>query len=331
VPVANEDTDNVESRGESDFQYGSQKLLNAAMSLVLLNAAGSSNKKTMVDWAKAGRGKDFDDFKNDWALPNAIVDLNSDPTTGKFPVQHVGPDPLNPAFFGLVQFFAQDLQFASSIHSIRTGDPSDAPETVGALRTLGRWADDTLRVRRNRHELAIERVFNILLQWTPYHYVFHKFFEITNEESNLNETYQINVPFWNEYTKSWELMNDMTAIKAHYRIRIGSTTQSNNIAESQMLMQMMNQYPSLAKHVIRRMPEFKPHEKQEIIQDMDMLAQAQQRVKSLEDSIRQMQGELARRQQNIEALAKSNEMKNFQLKLATSKKSQPQQEIFLPQ
>lgn len=326
IPVIDEDTDNVEPRGEVDFQYGSQKLMNASMSLVMLNAAGSSNKKTAIDAAKAGVAQDFQEFANNWGLPNAIEDIQIDPTTGKFPIQEFGPDPLNPAFFTLVQFFAQDLQFATSTHSIRSGDPSQAPETLGALQTLGKWADDTLRIRRTRHELAIERLFNLILEWSPHHYNFHKFFEVTNEESSLQETFQINMPFFDEFTKSWGLLNDMTAIQAHYKIRMGSTTESENIAESQLLLQLMNQNPAITKHIIQRLPMFRPHEKKQILDDIDLVNKAQQQIQQQEQQINVMNGELTRRQQNINALSKKAELQAFKIKLLNEKKKREPEE-----
>lgn len=327
IPVVDEDTDNVEPRGEVDFQYGSQKLMNAAMSLVMLNAAGSSNKKTAVDATRAGISQDFDEFRTEWGLPNAVVDMNIDPNSGDFPIKEYGPDSLNPAFFTLVQFFAQDLQFATSTHSIRTGDPSQAPETFSALQTLGKWADDTLRIRRTRHELALERLFNIILEWSPHYYKFHKYFEVTNEETNQQETFQINAPFFNEFTKSWELMNDITGIQAHYRIRMGSTTESENLAESQLLLNLVNLNPAISKHIIARLPMFKPHEKQSILSDMDAVQQLSSQNQQLQQTINTMQGELQRRAQNINAMAKKLEIQNFKLKLEKNANKEEQRDV----
>lgn len=315
VPTVDEDTDNVEPRGEVDFLYGSQKLVNAAMSLVMLNAAGSSNKKTVVDATRAGVAGKWNEFATEWGLPNALVNMNWDPQKGGFPIQEFGPDALNPAFFTLVQFFTQDLQFASSVHSIRSGDPSNAPETFAALQTLGKWADDTLRIRRNRHELALERVFNIILEWTPFHYTFHKFFDVTNHDTGISQVFQINTPFYDEITRSWQLMHNIQNIQAHYRIRQGSTAESESLVESQLLLQLINMNPALAKHIIRRMPVFRPSEKEEILRDMDALAQANQQNQQLVQALNVMRGEIARQRQQTDALMKQLSLAKFEKKV----------------
>lgn len=316
TPSVDEDTDNVEPRGEVDFQHGSQKLINASMSLVLLNAAGSSNKKTVVDASRAGIANKWDTFTKEWGLPNAIVNMSFDQQTGKPPIQEFGPDALNPAFFTLVQFFAQDLQFASSMHSIRSGDPSEAPDTFSALRTLGKWAEDTLRIRRNRHELALERVFNLILEWAPFHYKFHKFFDVTNDDTGTTEVFQINTPMYDEMTRAWRVMNDISQIRAHFRIRSGSTSEGESLTESQLLLQLMNINPALAKHLIRRLPIFRPSEKDEIIKDIDMLAKSQQENSQLVNALNIMRGEMARKDQNIQALMRQLELSKFKTKVA---------------
>lgn len=315
VPVVDEDTDNVEPRGEVDFQYGSQKLINAAMSLVLLNAAGSSNKKTVVDAARAGVAGKWDDFAQEWGMPNALINMSIDQQTGKFPIQQFGPDALNPAFFTLVQFFAQDLQFASSVSSLRTGDPTNAPDTFQALRTLGKWADDTLRVRRNRHELALERVFNLILEWAPFHYTFHKFFDITNDDTGKSEVFQINTPMYNEAVQSWQIMNDISSIQAQFRIRAGSTAESEALVESQLLLQLVNLNPAMARHIIKRLPVFRPSEKEEILNDLDVVAQSAQQVQQLNQALNVLRGEVARRDQSIDALSKQLSLTRFEKKV----------------
>jgi hypothetical protein len=319
VPVVNEDTDNVEPRGEVDFQEGSQKLMNACISLVLYNASASSNKKTLVDTSKSGHNAgSFDELRRQFSMPNALIDMQQD-QNGNFPVQELGPDSLNPAFFTLVQFFSQDLQFVSSVHSIRSGDPSNAPETFSALRTLGKWAEDTLRIRRSRHELAIERVMNLILEWAPFVYTFHKFFDITNEETDEVETIEINAPGYDSITRSFRIMNDITSMQANYKIKMGSTAESEDIVETQLLMQLAQNNPTLHKHIIKRMPSLRPSEKLEIMQDIDLVAQQQQQITQLTSILNEMKGAMARDQANIQALSRKVSLQNFENQLERAK------------
>jgi len=322
IPVIDEDTDNTEPLGEVDGTYASNQLLNSAISLVLLNAAGASNKKTIIDTSRAGIKQDITELQKEWALPNAFIDMNVDPLTGKFPYQSEGPDPLNPAFFSLVQFFAQDIQFASSVSRLSTGDPSQAPNTAFQQDQLQKNTQDATRTRVNRHELAIQRLFNLNMQWGAAHYTFEVFKDIVGEEKEVREEGQSNtIPLTElEVEEAWIALQDAISYKTKFRIRLGSTVQSETLQEAQLLSQAAPGNPVLLKHVIQRMPTFRQSEKQEIIKDLDIVAQQQDQLRQADQTIKIMQGEMQRLNESEAALKKALTLNRFESKIKDSVK-----------
>lgn len=314
IPVVDDDMDNAEPLGEVDKIYGANQLLNSCMSLVLLNAAGASNKKTLVDFARSGLEGDIEDFAEEFALPNSVIQMNMDPQTGKFPIQQFGPDPLNAAFFTLVQFFMQDIEMTGTTSRLRSGDPSQAPDTAFALERLGQWSEETTRSRVTRHELAIQRLWNICMQWGSNHYTFNKFRDIVQEEVDSKEDNEQNtVPLTElEVRQAWNALRETTSYKTKFRIRLGSTVRSETLAESQMLSQAAPGNPVLLKHLIKRMPGFRHSEKQEIISDIDIVAQLQDQLRQSQQAIKVFQGEIQRSRQQIEALEKRRILDEFE-------------------
>lgn len=300
VPVVGDDMGNAMPYGEVDYMIGQQEMLNASVGLTLLNAALASNWRVLGDFAKAGI-TDVKKFQRDFSIPGSWHNIKTDPLTGKFPIEILRPDPLPQAWFTLMQYFSQSMEFQMSTFSFRTGDPSKAPETAFATQQLGQWANDVLRLPLSRLEIAIERLFDNLLEWMPSYYTFYKQFEILGIDGTMSQR-EINSPRWNESAGAWETINDLSSIKANYRIRLGSTLPSQTVFELQVMQQLAQAQPALLMNVIDRMPGIRKAEKDEIRQTLDQVFQLSQANSQKEQVIQAMQKQMNSMQEMIAAM-----------------------------
>lgn len=300
VPVIGEDTGNAMPLAEVDFMVGQQEMLNAAIGLTLLNASLSSNWRVIVDAGVAGIN-DMKKFQRDFSIPGSWHNIKMHPATGRFPGEIVRPEPLPMAWFSLVQYFAQAMEFQLSTYGLRTGDPSNAPETYGATLQLGQWANDLLRIPLNHLEIAVERSFNNMLEWFPGFYTWHKPFSFVGMDQRTIR-HEVNAPYFNEVVQSWETLNSLESIKANYRIRLGSTMPAQTVFELQTLQQLSQLQPQLVTEVIRRMPGLRESEKNEIIQSIDQVIQLSQANAQKDETLKVMQQQLVRLQETITAL-----------------------------
>jgi len=300
VPVIGEDTGNSMPLAEVDFMIGQQEMLNAAIGLTLLNAALASNWRVIVDAGVAGIN-DMKKFQRDFSIPGSWHNIKMHPVTGKFPGEIVRPEPLPVAWFTLVQYFAQAMEFQLSTYSMRTGDPRGAPETFAATQQLGAWATDILRIPLSRLEIAIERSFNNMLEWQTSFYTWHKVFQLVGADQKPI-TREINAPYYNEVTGAWETLHDLNSIKANYRIKLGSTMPAQSVYELQVLQQLSQQQPALIGEVLKRLPGLRESERQEILQTIDTTVQLQQANEQSGQTIKVLQQQLGRLQEMVTSL-----------------------------
>lgn len=291
IPIVDEDTGNAMPLGEIDFQAGIQEILNTAVSLTLLNAALASNMKIVVDAGAAGI-TDIEQWRKRWAKPGEVLNMKQNPVTGEFPFDIVRPEPLSQAWFTLAQSLAQEIEFQISTFSLRTGDPTNAPSTFAATLQLGQWAQDILRIPLSRLELALERLFNLIFEWSPNYYDFNKiFYTLGSDGEPLYRTINFAT---REFTK------------ARFRIRAGSTLPSQTVSELGILQDLAQLNPALIGSVIDRMPGLRDSDKQEIKQTIDVVSQLQQANAQKEDVIGVLQQQLQHLNEQNMALMRDN-------------------------
>lgn len=287
VPVPDEDTGNAMSLGEIDQTFGVQELANKAWSLVILNAALSSNMKMVVDAARAGI-KDLGKLREDWTAPGAIINMTLDPQSGKFPYQIERPEPLNQAFYTIFERLAAHIQFGMATFSAKLGDTSDSPNTYSATLQYGEWQQDNLRIPLSRLELGIQRVFDIILQWAPNHYTYHKMFDIMRENDE-RDTVSINEPQFDQTGRAIEVLNDITNVRAKFRIKMGSTLPSRSIAYLNLYERLAAINPVFMKYMVEYLPV---KEKEKLVKELDVVAQMSEQIKQKDTELNTVAGML---------------------------------------
>lgn len=287
IQVPDEDTGNAMPLGEIDETFGVQELLNKFFSIVVLNAALSSNFKLLIDAGKAGV-TDLKKFKEDWAAPGAVMDLTSDPNTGKFPLEAVRPEALNPAFYPLFERLIGLLQFGTATFSSKLGDTSNAPDTYSATLQYGEWQQDNLRIPLSRLEMGIQRVFDIILQWAPKHYNYWKVFDVVKDNEVVGQD-GINEPKFNTSGQIMEVMNDITKVRARFRIRMGSTMPAQSVAYMNLYEKLAGLNPLFMKYLVEYLPI---KEKDKLVKELDLIPKLTEQIQQKDSELNTVAGML---------------------------------------
>ena len=287
IQVPDEDTGNAMPLGEIDQTFGVQELLNKFFSIVVLNAALSSNFKMLIDAGKAGV-TDLKQFREDWAAPGYIGDMKMDPNTGKFPIEAIRPEPLNPAFYPLFERLIGLLQFGTATFSSKLGDTSNAPDTYSATLQYGEWQQDNLRIPLSRLEMGIQRVFDIILQWAPKHYKFWKVFDVTKDNEVVSQS-AINEPEFNSAGQIIKVMNDITKIRARFRIRMGSTMPAQSVAYMNLYEKLAALNPLFLKYLVEYLPL---KEKDKLVKELDLIPKLSEQIEQKDSELNTVAGML---------------------------------------
>jgi hypothetical protein len=178
----------------------------------------------------------------------------------------------------------------------KLGDTSDAPNTYAATLQFGEWQQDNLRIPLSRLEIAIQRTFDILLQWSPEHYTFYKMFDIMRDNEQV-DTAAINEPRIGA-DGAVKVLNDITKVRAKFRIRMGSTMPSQSIAYMNLYEKLAAVNPIFLKYMIEYLPI---KEKDKIVKELDLVAKYQADLQQKEQQLNTISGMLQNAlRQNVE-------------------------------
>lgn len=282
VPIHNERTGNSCSLGEIHFFYGMQEMLNQSSAIMVMHAAMASLFKVIID-TRIFKG-DLDKFQDDWAALGAVVGLESDPETGKLPMDVVRPEQINQAFWSMAQFFASELEYQSGSSPLSWGQPTRyAPETMPPLLLLNEWSDNNLRLHLSHFEIAVERLYTVLLQWAKSFYGYKTFLVERggNEFENfINSPMPLDSGFRDQQGNAILSMNNIKELKTRFRIKLGSTVPAPTQQYMQIFQNWAQKYPVFLKHAVKYM-EIPEAEKQELMESVDVLKQQQVEIQRL--------------------------------------------------
>ncbi len=282
VPIHNERTGNACSLGEVHFFYGSQEMLNQSAALMVMHAALASLFKVIVD-TRIYKG-DLEDLKSQWSAVGAIIGVESDPDTGKMPIEVVRPEPINQAFWTMTQYFGAELEYQAMASPLNWGMPTKhAPDTLPPLMALNEWADNSLRLHLNHFEIAIERLYTVLLQWSKEFYgykTFPVFRESGEFENFVNSKIPLDTGFKDATGNPIMSYNNIRELRTRYRIQLGSTKPSPTHEYVTIFSEMAKQYPVLLKFVVKYL-DINPEDKAEILQALDITSQQAVKIEQL--------------------------------------------------
>lgn len=294
IPIHDERTGNALSLGEVKFYYGLQEMLNQSTSLMILHAALGSLYRVVVDSGTMSP-EEKDQFKQDFGIPGAVLNMQYDRERGKFPFEIIKPEPINQTFWTMIQHWGMELEYESQIQSMSWGDPTKAPETFAATMQIHEWAQNSLRIPLNHTEIAIQRVYECFLQWSRSFYGY-RWFDVVRNGENADNFINSPIPRPSPTIPNQRSTHDIRELRARYRVRMGSTAPSQSLAYMNMYNQLSQKYPVFLKSLVQYL-DIPADEKRELIQAVDIVGRQQSTIKEQEEFIKILQ----RTVQNLQA------------------------------
>lgn len=301
IPVVDEFTGNSLWKGEIDYVAQLQEFKNKAASLMLRNAALTSVPHALGDTN---------------AIPDAPAQQRVEESrrkvggiawvpmqNGEWPIKYEQIQPINQAFAYLVQFFTQNIESGMGTFSLRMGDPAAAPNTATLGLSMAEWSKDILRPSGKNLDFALQRTFDIILELIPHVYTKRKVFVVTrgNEEY---ETQVVNDQVYDEALNEVTKVNDVTELRAKYRIVTGSTFPTNTIAKLALFKELSGLNPVFLKYMVDFLPDLREKDKQAIIAEIDIVPKLQAQIAQYEQALQTTTQELNHSKKRVELAEK---------------------------
>lgn len=312
IPVHDEMTGNSLSLGEVDYYAGLQEMLNQSTSLMVLHASLSSLFRIIVDENKI---KDVNKFRKEFSVPGGVTSLPRDPVTGEFPIEVFKPEPINQAFWQMVLHWGAELEYESQMSPMSWGDSKEAPETFSATMQIHEWAQNALRLPLNHIEIAVQRLYEVMLQWSRSFYDYRTFETIRNDQP-AEQFINAPIPMKAIQRDGTERMeqNDIRSLRARYRIKMGSTAPSQTMAYQAMYQQLALQYPVFLKSFVQYL-DIPQDEKVELVQAVDVVGQQQSTIQEQQQAIQFLQKTIQKLQVQDVEHEKQHKLDDYEMKI----------------
>lgn len=286
TPFIWEDTENAYPVSETFFIRGIQKLSNAFWRTVLANAQASSFPNI---WAEEDSFTDKDEALTNMSKPMGYIELRRGALSQKR-VEKNYAQPLNQAYFQLLQFTQHEQEYQASSPAIQQGDPANAPETNKALVNMDNFADRALVINTDSIEAALERVFKNIIRMQLETYTDNKLLLIDADPQNnvvMNETISDVDDEGNVHTYN---RSDFELTEYDISIVPGSMSPLDKTSEFQYAA-MAVQMGAPPEFALKKMPITGIDE---VVRDMNSLRQLAQQNQQLVEQLEMMKKELQR-------------------------------------
>ena len=307
TPLVWEDTENPYPVSETFFIRGHQMMGNAFWRTVLSNAQASSFPTV---FAEENVFVDDDKAANAIATPGGIVKLKTGALVAKR-IQQNYAQPLNQAFFTLLQFIQHEQEYQASTPAIQQGDPTNAPETNKALVNMDSFADRVLAMNTDAIELAIERLFINIIRFQNAVYDDDKLMLIDiNPENNMtmNET-ETDVDDEGNLVSKRKNIN-MDLVKYDVSIVPGSMSPLDKTSEFQYAMAAV-ELGAPPEYAISKMPIT---DAVDIIEDMSTIRKLKEGIQKYQEMLDELQKHLQAETQRADKAEKDVVDSRYQAK-----------------
>ena len=306
VPLPNIYTGTPYPRSDISRARPMQRLLNKLWSLALSHAQASAGLKLIVP---IGSVDDISQLEQDWANPNAVIEVDSSQGEPHFPA----PTPLAGEFYKLIQSCEFYIDFTFGLPELMHGFADKAPETVrGTERMLAQGAERPKSKLRDI-EFSIRKLGQVLYALSKGHYTFKKMFRLGQANNNVNE---VMVNYYDDYSETiMDIAKDRHHIGQHdISIEPGSTLPTSKWAEFSVYLEAYQIGLIDRIEVIKKNPEI--FDKEGLIKRMSEIAQLQSQVEQLTKQNKDLQGDLQTARRESVSDRKKVEVEKFKSKIS---------------
>ena len=306
VPLPNIYTGTPYPRSDISRARPMQRLLNKLWSLALSHAQASAGLKLIVP---IGSVDDISQLEQDWANPNAVIEVDSSQGEPHFPA----PTPLASEFYKLIQSCEFYIDFTFGLPELMHGFAEKAPDTVrGTERMLAQGAERPKSKLRDI-EFSIRKLGQVLYGLSKGHYTFKKMFRLGQANNNVNE---VMVNYYDDYSETiMDVAKERHYIGQHdISIEPGSTLPTSKWAEFSVYLEAFQMGLIDRIEVIKKNPEI--FDKEGLIKRMSEISQLQSQVEQLTKQNKDLQGDLQTARRESVSDRKKVEVEKFKSKLS---------------
>jgi hypothetical protein len=345
IPIFVEDTGNPYKLGEVYFLKQLQKFINKAYGVVLLNAQLTSNPKVFVRETDIPR-MNIEEFEDKMARPGSLNVLTGNAEV-PFTVQG---QPLNSAFFNLYADAKQEFHNASLPQEILGYNDSARQNKGGTseLLDIKETVIDSMRDFVSNLEAAVVQMGKVALQYSQAYLSKENMIYIVDAERNI-QSVQLNreqgidaedpqsiqryqehlkskgaseeeiIAELNKISKDTEYAKDITyianntdSLNVDLFIVPGSFSPTYKMARLRLMMELYEAGAVDNKAILENAPL---ENKDELIQRLDNLAQAKQRIAELEEQLEILERDLHSRTNQLTNAKIDSKVSSEKLKL----------------
>ncbi len=303
VPLCNLHTRTPYPTSDVRMVKGLQEYINKTRSLIIAHATTSTNTKILVPEGSV----DMKDFEEKWAQPGVAIPY--DPTDG--PPVAVQPSPLPNELYSNEQSAKTDIDHQLGLYELMQGSAGAAPETYKATIALDEFGQRRIKSKLADIEAALCRVGEIAVPLMQQLYNTQKTFRIVNPNNSMSE-YVVNQKLVDDKTGELKVINDITVGQYDISVVSGGTLPTNRYAELEFYMDAYQKGLIDKQEVLKKTEVF---DMEGVLQRTGTIGQLQSQLKSAQEQIKKLEGDLQTRDREAVNLRKKVEVEKFKSEL----------------
>jgi len=283
-----------------------QRLLNKLWSLALSHAQASAGLKLLVP---LGSVDDIDQLEKDWANPNAVIEVDSSQGEPHYP----SPQPLAGEFYKLIQQSEFYIDFIFGLPEMMHGFAEKAPETHKATERMIALGSERPKSKLRDIEFSINKLGKVLYNLSKGHYTYKKIFRLAQPNNNITE---VMANYYTDVSGAvMDLKKERHILDQHdVRIEPGSTMPSSKYAELAVYLEAFQMGIVDRYEVLKKNPEI--FDKEGIMRRTEEKQKMMQQINSMEEHIKNLQGDLQTAQRESVSDRKRVEVEKFKTRLS---------------
>jgi hypothetical protein len=221
--------------------------------------------------------------------------------------QPIQPTPLPNTLYQNEQVAKQDIDHQLGLYELMQGNSEAAPHTYKATVSLDEFGQRKIKSKLQDIETSLVRIGRVAIPLMQQLYRAEKVIRIIQPNNSLNEI-AINKKLYDDKTGEVEVVNDISRGAFDVIVVTGSTLPTNRYAQLEMYMDAYEKGIIDKKEVLKKTEVF---DMEGIIERTDQVGQMEQSISTLEEKVKELEGDLQTRERENYHLKQKAELEKF--------------------
>jgi len=276
-----------------------QEYINKTRSLIIAHATTSTNVKILVPAGSV----DMREFEAKWSQPGVAIEVDFDQGAPQ-PVQ---PLPLPNELYQNEQTAKSDIDHQLGLYELMMGNSQAAPHTYKATVSIDDFGQRKIKSKLMDIEAGLSRVCAVAIPLMQQLYQEEKVIRLV-QPNNTTSEYLINKNYYDDYTDSVQKFNDIGIGNYDAVIVTGSTLPTNRFAQLEMYMDAYKNGIIDKEEVLKKTEIF---DVEGVLQRTDTIEQLQGQLQQMEETIKDLEGDMQSRDRENVNLKQRVEVEKF--------------------